>query len=124
MTTGTSVPAFACPISLCRWPRLPWWNFRAARVGNPSALYWLLGSYIPFPRTLDDRKLTLDPRRSVAERYRGREDYLQRIRAAAADLVKGGFLLERDVPGVLERADRHWSHLTQPTQSDQDGPSK
>ncbi len=115
---GIRVPDLAVPLAT-----VTGWNFRAARVGNPSALYWLLGSYVPFSRTPEDRKLTLDPRRSVAERYRDRDDYLQRIRAAAADLVKGGYLLERDLPSVLERAERHWAQPAPRTQSEQ-GPIK
>lgn len=93
------------------------WNFRAGRIGNPSATYPLLGSYIPFARTKAEREARRDPRPSIEERYRGKEDYLERIRAAAADLVKARLLLSEDVTTVVERAGRHWDYATAPERS-------
>jgi hypothetical protein len=104
---GIRVPDQAVPLATTTG-----WNFRAARVGNPSAIYWLLGSYLPFPPTPDQRRKTGDPRRSVAERYGSRDAYLERVRSAANDLLKGGYLLERDLPAVLKRAEQHWSLRT------------
>jgi len=93
------------------------WNFRAERIGNPATLYALLGSYVPFARTKAEREARHDPRLSVEERYRDREDYLQRIRAAAATLVKDRFLLQEDVDDVVQRATRHWAYATATTQT-------
>jgi hypothetical protein len=101
---GIRVPDQAVPLATTTG-----WNFRAERVGNPSNIYWLLGSYVPFARTSDERQQTGDPRRSVAERYPTRDAYLEKIRTAASDLVKGGYLLERDLPAILQRAAQHWS---------------
>jgi hypothetical protein len=104
---GIRVPELAVPLAT-----FTGWNFRAARVGNPAAIYWLLGSYFPFPRTADDRALSHDPRRPITERYRDRADYLDRIRAAARALAAGGYLLEEDLAQIAERADRHWTLRT------------
>ena len=93
------------------------WNFRAERVGNPTTLYALLGSYVPFARTKAEREARHDPRLSIEERYRDREDYLQRIRAAAAALVKDRFLLQEDVDDVVQRATRHWTYATATAQT-------
>jgi len=49
-----------------------------------------------------------DPRLSIEERYKGKEDYLTRIRAAALLLVKSEFMLVEDVEAAVQRAARHW----------------
>ncbi len=87
---GIRVPELAVPLATTTG-----WNFRAERVGNPTTLYALLGSYVPFARTKAEREARHDPRLSVEERYRDRNDYLQRIQAAAAALVKDRFCCRR-----------------------------
>lgn len=84
------------------------WNFRDASVGNPGDIYQLLGSYIPFATTNAARISVKDPRLSVEERYRGLDDYLQRVRSAAMELIRGRFLLQEDLDNVLDRAKSHW----------------
>jgi len=105
--SGIRVPELAVPLATTTG-----WNFRAERVGNPTTLYALLGSYVPLARTKSEREARRDARLSIEERYRDREDYLQRIRASAAGLVKDRFLLEEDVDDVVQRATRHWSYAT------------
>ena len=109
---GIRVPELAVPLATTTG-----WNFRAERIGNPATLYALLGSYVPFARTKAEREARHDPRLSVEERYRDREDYLQRIRAAAVTLVKDRFLLQEDVDDVVQRATRHWAYATATTQT-------
>jgi hypothetical protein len=103
--SGIRVPELAVPLATTTG-----WNFRAERVGNPTTLYALLGSYVPFARTKAEREARHDPRLSIEERYRDREDYLGRIRASAAALLKDRFLLEQDVEDVMRRATQHWSY--------------
>lgn len=88
------------------------WNFRAQRVGNPEDIYQLLGSYIPFAPTRASRNARGDPRRSIEERYKGVDDYLQRIRSAATDLIRRRYLLREDLSAVLDRARAHWNYAT------------
>ncbi len=105
--SGIRTPEQAVPLATTTG-----WNFRSGRVGNPSTTYPLLGSYIPLARTRAEREARRDPRQSIEERYQNKEDYLQRIRAAATALVKDRLLLADDVAGVVDRAARHWDWAT------------
>jgi hypothetical protein len=84
------------------------WNWRHPRVGAPDALAPYVGSYLPFAWTRAEREASGDPRPSVEERYRGRDEYLGRVAGAALALVRRRLLLPGDVPAVLERAGAHW----------------
>jgi hypothetical protein len=100
---GVRVPEQAVPLATTTG-----WNFRAERIGNPTTPVALLGAHFPFPKTRAERQTRNDPRPSIEERYKGREDYLGKIRAAAANLVKSSFMLEEDVELTMQRARRHW----------------
>jgi hypothetical protein len=93
------------------------WNFRAERIGNPSEIYPLLGSYIPFAATRAAREASGDPRPSIEERYKGYDDYASRVRAAAQSLIHDRYLLEEDLEWVLERARSHWDYATRDASS-------
>ena len=110
--TGIRVPELAVPLATTTG-----WNFRSERVGNPSTLYALLGSYVPFARTKTERDARHDPRLSIEERYRDRDEYLQKIRASATALVSDRFLLQEDVDDVVQRATRHWAYATATAQT-------
>ncbi len=84
------------------------WNRRAAAIGAPTEMLSYTGSWIPFPLTKQDRLKTGDPRRSIQERYRDRQAYLEKIDQAAHDLMLSGFLLEADLPLLHDRAAREW----------------
>jgi hypothetical protein len=100
---GIRVPELVVPLATTTG-----WNFRARRIGNPTTIVALLGSYIPFPRTPAERDINNDPRPLISDRYKDRGDYLTRIRNAALSLVKSGFMLEEDVEFSVQRAARHW----------------
>jgi hypothetical protein len=87
------------------------WNFRSEAVGGTTEIYNLIGSYIPFPATASERQARGDARRSIAERYRDRSDYLARLKAAAQRLVTERYLLPEDVPDVLQRGEAQWQFL-------------
>ena len=59
--------------------------------------------------TQKQREKSGDARVSIAERYKGRRDYLDRVRRAAGDLVHQRFLLSEDVPGVMQQAEQIWN---------------
>ena len=61
---------------------------------------------MPFARTRADRERTGDPRLSIEERYRGRDEYVGKFAAAALDLVEHGYLLQEDVADLLEARGR------------------
>jgi hypothetical protein len=88
------------------------WNFRRDTVGNPGDIYQILGSYVPFPRTPAAREAVGDPRRSIEERYRSVDDYVQRVRTAAVQLIRDRYMLEEDLNLVLARARSHWEYAT------------
>ena len=100
---GIKMPEVAVPLATYTG-----WNLFNAESGPTELLSSMQGSYIPLPRSRADRERARDPRSSVEERYRDREDYLARVTAAANDLVKQGYLLEADVPSVVQIAQRRW----------------
>jgi hypothetical protein len=67
-----------------------------------------MGSSIPFAKTTADRQAT-DPRKSMAERYPSKEQYLAQTREHLAKLVKDGYLLAQDEAAVMKRAEDQWS---------------
>jgi hypothetical protein len=71
----------------------------------------LLGSSIPFPVTRAIGEQTIDPRRSIGERYPSRDKYLADVEKAADALVLKGYLLIDDVPRIVQRATDAWDLL-------------
>ncbi|HLH92187.1 MAG TPA: alpha/beta hydrolase domain-containing protein [Xanthobacteraceae bacterium] len=64
----------------------------------------LVGSFMPFAATKVERERMGDPRPSLEERYRDRDDYVNRVRAATRDLMKQGFLLREDAAVIIQEA--------------------
>ena len=106
-TAGIRVPDIAVPVATNTG-----WNFRSPSVGGSTEIYNLLGSYVPFALTKAEREARNDPRPSIAERYRNREDYLAKLRAAAEALVTQRYLLGEDVENVVERGAAQWQFVT------------
>jgi hypothetical protein len=84
------------------------WNLRDPSIGAPDQRVSFEASYIPFPKTAAERKKLRDPRKSIAERYTGREDYLSRYTQALDQLVKQHWILEEDRSAMLLRAGQEW----------------
>jgi hypothetical protein len=70
-----------------------------------------MGSAIPFARTAGERR-NGDVRRSIAERYESKDQYLGLAAAHCARLVEGGYLLADDVPAVMKRVAQWWEVVT------------
>ena len=100
---GIRLPEIAVPLATHTG-----WNYRRPEIGAPDRLASEIGSYLPLPKTRADRERTGDSRRSIAERYPSREDYVGRISLAAVALVEDGFLLAEDVTAVIQRAAGHY----------------
>lgn len=81
------------------------WNLRTNLVG-PKAMYSIVGSYLPFAETKDERKAVGDERPSLAERYPVKGDYVRRVKDAAKQLEREGLLLKEDVVGYVKAAKR------------------
>jgi hypothetical protein len=105
-TSGVRMPDIQAPLGTYAG-----WNLRAPELGAPDEMFSMVGSYIPFARTKAEREKTKDPRPSVEERYKSREDYLKRVESAAKTLVAGGYLLDQDVPKLVERGAAEWDRL-------------
>ena len=103
---GIRVPELAVPVATYTG-----WNLFNERSGPAGVVSSMQGSFIPLARTRVERDRTRDPRPSVEERYQGREQYLAKIAEAANDLVAKGFLLEHDVPRIIEQAGTRWDYV-------------
>ncbi len=84
------------------------WNLRDPSIGAPEQRVAFEASYIPFPKTAAERKKTGDSRKSIAERYTNREDYLDRYFRALDELVKQRWILQQNREALLRRAGQEW----------------
>ena len=112
MRMATSSPASVCPNSPCRVATYTGWNLFNERSGPTNVVSSMQGSFIPFARSRAERDRVNDPRRSVEERYQGRDQYLALIGKAAQDLVGKGYLLSADVARIVEQAGTRWDYTT------------
>ena len=77
------------------------WNPRKPESGAPEQIAQQDGFTLFFPSTRAEREAREDPRLSIEERYKSRDDYLERVRAAAQRLVENRYLLEEDIDLVI-----------------------
>jgi hypothetical protein len=103
---GIRMPEVAVPLATYTG-----WNLRAASIGSPGELYSMQGSFLPFPRTRAEREAKHDPRVSIEERYPDKQSYMDQVTAAAKQLAASGYLLEHDIPKVVERSSAEWDFL-------------
>ena len=88
------------------------WNLRDPSIGAPDQRVSFEASYLPFPKTAADRQKAVDPRKSIAERYADREDYLTRYKTAVDDLVNQRSILPEDRESLLHRGEQEWPDAT------------
>ena len=100
---GVVLPELAVPLATHTG-----WNLRHPDIGGERQLLVFAGATLPFARTRGEREATGDARRSIAERYGSRDDYLARVREAARALAKDGYLLEEDIETSIGFAARMW----------------
>ncbi len=78
----------------------------------------LMGATIPFPVTRAAREAGGDPRRSIAERYPTKAEYIAQVRRAAQALVADGYLLAEDLELVVSQASQRYElvlhHVEEP----------
>lgn len=72
----------------------------------------LAGATIPFPVTAASRQAMGDPRPSIEERYESKEAFLTKIRKAAVDLVRQGYMLEEDIELVALASAARYDEFT------------
>jgi hypothetical protein len=105
---GVRIPEVAAPLGTHTG-----WNVAVPQLKDLHYLAGLVGSFIPFPNTREEREATGDSRLSIEERYKSRDDYLRQVRQVANQLVRERFMLAGDVGGAMERARRTWDFLHQ-----------
>jgi len=108
---GIRLPDIAVPLATQAG-----WNYRDRSIGAPDRLAGEIGSYIPFARTRADRERAGDPRPSIEERYRNRDEYVGKVAAAALGLVERGYLLQEDVADIVRHAIEHYDWATRTVQ--------
>ncbi|MDE3188458.1 MAG: hypothetical protein KGM96_13170 [Acidobacteriota bacterium] len=105
---GVRLPEIAVPLATYTG-----WNLRSPAIGAPDQRVSFEGSYLPLPKTAAERQKTGDPRKSIAERYRDREDYLTRYGHAIDELVKERWILPEDRETLRQRGEEEWSVATE-----------
>jgi hypothetical protein len=90
------------------------WNITIPQLSDLRYLGGLVGSFEPFPLTKQEREKNGDARLSVGERYSSRQDYLDRVKRSATDLVRQRFMRSEDVSAVLQRAEDIWNAVVGP----------
>jgi hypothetical protein len=95
---GIRLPAVQAPLGTHTG-----WNLQPRGLAEDE-LSGLLGAYIPFARTKAARKQSNDPRASLQERYRDKDDYVRRIARAARALVSQRYLLPEDAQRIIDEA--------------------
>jgi hypothetical protein len=103
---GIALPEVAVPLGTHTG-----WNVTEPQLAGLRYLAGLVGSFVPFARTREERLASGDARPSIAERYTSQQDYLTRVDRAAQRLVQQRFLLPGDVPGVRELAAAAWAAI-------------
>ena len=88
------------------------WNLRDPSIGAPDQRVAFEVSDIPFPKTAEDRQKTGDPRRSIAERYTSREDYLAQYSKALDSLIQQRWVLPEDRDAMMHRGEQEWTEAT------------
>jgi hypothetical protein len=103
---GIALPEVAVPLGTHTG-----WNVSVFPLSGLRYLAGLVGSFEPFARTRAEREQSGDSRPSIEERYRGRDDYIRRVRRAVSDLVRERFVLANDVNAVMAQAGQTWDAI-------------
>jgi Alpha/beta hydrolase domain len=104
--SGIRVPDVSVPVATHTG-----WVPRHAATGGDGQLLDMMGTTLPFAQTLQQREERADPRASIAERYRDRDDYMAQARAAAEALAAARYILDEDVDLAVELAVKRYDVL-------------
>jgi hypothetical protein len=81
------------------------WNLQSRFLAEDE-LSGLLGSFIPFAKAKTGRNKIRDPRLSLRERYKNRNDYVNKVSRAARLLIDCRYLLPEDAERMINEAKR------------------
>jgi hypothetical protein len=85
------------------------WGLRDPSIGASDQRCAFVGSYVAFARTAEERKKSGDPRKSIAERYANREEYMSGFTKALDELVSQRWILPEDRAALVERGEKEWA---------------
>jgi hypothetical protein len=80
------------------------WNVTASGFHKGKVCNYQ-GGWIPFAKTRAERLANGDPRLSLEERYGNHAGYVAAVKAAAANALARGFLLEEDAAALISQAE-------------------
>ena len=83
------------------------WRLRTGMPSGTDRLISFTGTFVPLPRTEQERTSAGDARPSIESLYPSREAFLKQVDAAAAALVGERFLLQQDVAAAPSADGRH-----------------
>ena len=96
---GIRLPRLAVPLGTFQG-----FNLRHASIGAPKYLKAFESSFWPFASTQPQREELEDSRRSIAERYRSKIDYVEQIKSHTNQLVDERLMLREDADAVIDFA--------------------
>jgi hypothetical protein len=108
---GNDLPGIRMPELQVPLATFTGWNLFNDRSGPINVMATTTGSFIPFARNRAERQRNHDQRSSIEERYKNKEDYLDRISTAANDLASKGYLRTADVPRIVQQASTRWDWI-------------
>src|SRR5712691_4263836 len=103
---GIRVPDISVPVATYAG-----WVPRHPDTGGAGQVLDMMGSTLAFAATPSQRQERGDPRPSIAERYRDRDDYVAQARAAAEQLAAAGYIVTEDIDLAVELAARRYDVL-------------
>ena len=89
-----------------------WNSFAVPNPGGTLRVSSAEAGMVPFARTKAERLANGDPRLSLEERYGTHDGYVAAVKAAAADAMARGFLLQADADDLIAQAAS--SHVLNP----------
>jgi hypothetical protein len=104
---GIQLPEIAVPLGT-----FTGWNYQLPAMENLDYLAGLVGSFIPFAVTAEEKEVSGDARLSIGERYSGREQYLDKVQSSVRSLVARRLLREEDLKSIVEESATRWDYLT------------
>jgi hypothetical protein len=87
------------------------WVPRHPDTGGAGQSLDMMGTTLPFARTATERQAHTDPRASIGERYRDRDDFIGQARAAAEQLAAARLIVAEDVDVAVELAVKRYDAL-------------
>jgi hypothetical protein len=100
---GIRVPDVSVPVATHTG-----WVPRHPDTGGAGQLLDQMGTSLPIATTERERSERGDPRPSIAERYRDRDDYVAQAHRAAQQLAAAGYIVEEDVDLAVQLAAKRY----------------